>query len=74
MQYIVNEKGERVSVILDMTQWNAILQELKILESDDAPMSKSEILGSVKQAVKEINLIKAGKLKARPIKELLDEL
>ncbi len=45
----------------------------KKVESDK-DSSKEEILQGIKQAVKELNLIKAGKLKAKPIKNLLDEL
>lgn len=44
----------------------------KTIEEDEP--SKEEILAGMKQAVKEINLINEGKLKARPLKELLDEL
>ena len=33
-----------------------------------------EIIKGIKQAVKEINLVKKGKLKARPVKDLLGEL
>ena len=36
--------------------------------------TKEEILANIKEAVKELNLIKQGKLKARPASELLDEL
>jgi len=33
-----------------------------------------EILEEIEQAVKEINFVKRGKLKTRPVKDLLDEL
>lgn len=36
--------------------------------------SKEQILQGMRQAVKEINLVKTGKLKARDAKELIDEL
>jgi len=49
------------------------LDFIKKVESDK-DSSKEEILQGIKQAVKELNLIKAGKLKAKPIKNLLDEL
>ena len=41
---------------------------------EERDLTKEEILAGIKQAVKEVKLIKAGKLKARPIQELLDEL
>ena len=36
--------------------------------------SKQKFLNEFKEAVEELNLIKAGKLKGRPFQELLDEL
>lgn len=45
----------------------------KIKTTDDEP-TKEEILDGIRQAVKEVNLIKQGKLKGRPVQELLDEL
>jgi hypothetical protein len=35
---------------------------------------KKHVLASLKQGVKEMKLIKAGRLKGRPVQELLDEL
>jgi hypothetical protein len=35
---------------------------------------KEEVLDGIKQAFKEVKLVRSGKLKAKPIKELLDEL
>jgi len=46
---------------------------VKKVKVDDEP-TKEEILEGIKQAVKELNLIKEGKLKGRPVQELLDEL
>jgi hypothetical protein len=45
----------------------------KIEEADDEP-TKEEILAGIKEAVKEVNLIKAGKMKGIPAKDLLREL
>ena len=45
-------------------------KDLEILECDEP--TKEQILQGIKQAVQEVNLIKTGKLKARPLKELLD--
>ena len=36
--------------------------------------SKKEILNEIKESLKELELIKEGKLKSRPVKHLLDEL
>ncbi len=42
-------------------------------ESDDEP-TQEQLVAEIKQAVHELNLVKQGKMKARPVKELLDEL
>lgn len=42
-------------------------------EEDDEP-TREQFIEEIKQAVREVNLIKKGKMKSRPVKELLDEL
>ncbi|MFN8344234.1 MAG: hypothetical protein U0X91_04490 [Spirosomataceae bacterium] len=42
-------------------------------ETDDEP-SQEQLVAELKQAVHELKLVKQGKMKARPVKELLDEL
>ena len=42
-------------------------------ESNDEP-TQEQLVAEIKQAVHELNLVKQGKMKARPVKELLDEL
>jgi hypothetical protein len=49
------------------------LDYVKKIEIENEP-TKREILEGIKEAFEEMKLIKAGKLKARPIQELLDEL
>ena len=39
-----------------------------------AEYGKEQILQGIKQAVEEMKLVKAGKLKLRPLKQLLDEI
>ena len=46
---------------------------IKSVEIEEEP-TKEEILQGIKEAVEEIKLIKAGKLKGRPAQELFDEL
>jgi hypothetical protein len=45
---------------------------VNLLQDED--VSSQQLKVEMKQAVKEINLVKKGKLQARPIQELLDEL
>ena len=49
------------------------LNFVKKIEVDENP-AKEKILKGIKQAVKEMNLVKAGKLKARDARELINEL
>jgi len=49
------------------------LSYVKKIETDEEP-TKKQILDGIEQAIKEVKLVKAGKLKARPLQELLDEL
>ena len=42
-------------------------------EDDDEP-TKEQLIEEIKQAVRQVNRIKKGKMKSRPVKELLDEL
>lgn len=56
-RYVVNEKGERISVILDISEYQRILEELEKLESirayDAAKASKDEAI-PFEQAINEI--------------------
>ena len=46
--------------------------DLQIIENEE--LSKKEILNEIKECLKELDLIKKGKLKSRPVKHLHDEL
>lgn len=56
-RYVVNEKGERVGVLLGMGDYERILEELEELESirayDAAKASKDEVI-PLEQAIREI--------------------
>lgn len=47
---------------------------IKKIEVEDEVSAKQQVLEGVRQAVKERNLVKAGKLKARDARELVNEL
>lgn len=49
------------------------LNFVKKIEVEENP-AKEKILKGIKQAVKEMNLVKTGKLKARDARELINEL
>ena len=50
------------------------LNFVKKIEVEEENPSKDKVLKGIKQAVKEMNLVKAGKLKARDARELINEL
>jgi hypothetical protein len=50
------------------------LDFVKKIEEEEEEPTKEEILEGFKQAVKELNLVKKGKLKARDARELINEL
>lgn len=56
-KYVVNDKGERVGVIIDIDEYRRILAELEEIESirayDAAKASKDEVI-PFDQAVREI--------------------
>lgn len=75
LQIIQDSKGNATGVFIPIKEWKEIKKQhkdLAILENKEA--SKSLVLEELKEAVEELNLIEKGKLKARPIKQLLDEL
>ncbi|WP_373515637.1 hypothetical protein [Persicitalea sp.] len=52
-----------------------LLSDQPEAEQDDCEEpTQEQLVEEMKQAVREVNLIKQGKAKGRPIKELLDEL
>ena len=46
----------------------------KVQVLEDKPRTKAEILEGIKEAVEEVKLIRAGKMKSVPLKDFLDEL
>lgn len=75
LQMIQDGTGKTAGVFIPIKEWNLIKKKHKDLASleNDEP-SKEQLLNEIKQAILELQLIEKGKLKSRPIKELLDEL
>ncbi|CAN5385375.1 hypothetical protein BH10BAC3_BH10BAC3_32610 [soil metagenome] len=52
-----------------------LVKSLDFVEKiDDSEERKDRVLSSIRQAVKEINSVKKGKLKARDARELINEI
>lgn len=75
IQFIKDSKGKATGVYIPISEWMSLKKQYKDLEDleYDEP-SKEQILQELKEAVNELKLVEQGKLKARPVEELLDEL
>ncbi len=75
LQYISDNRGKTSGVFITIQDWEGLKSKFKGLEYEELrEQTKEEILRGLKQAVEEMNLVKQGKLKARPAKDLLNEL
>ncbi len=68
-----------MKVLLDIKDSKApfvmeLLDNLSFVKVKELTPYKNEVLEDLKEAVEEVNLIKAGKKKAQPLSEFLNEL
>lgn len=68
MKVLVDIKDKKADFILELLKSFSYVKTKKLTES------KAQVLEELKEAVDNMKLVKKGKLKARPAKELLDEL
>ncbi|WP_173380610.1 hypothetical protein [Leptospira mayottensis] len=76
-KFITDHKGKKLSVVISIKEFNTLLKELQNARrsrANDKEPTKKEILASIKQGMKEVELHKQGKIKLKSAKELLDEL
>ena len=71
VQYLTNDKGERISVLIPFKEWNRLNQEREELRRK---LQGAELAQRYRKILTDIQLFKVGKLKTRPIQDLLDEL
>ena len=73
LQIIQDSKGKTTGVYMPINEWKELKkQDLEVLEYEEP--TKKQLLQELKEAVNELKLIEQGKLKARPAKDLLNEL
>lgn len=73
-QILLNIKdSSKLAFFLEVIK-NFDFVSVKKIITDDEIKDNEDLLDGIKQAVKEINLVKQGKLKTRPAKDLLDEI
>jgi len=74
LQIIHDSEGNAAGVYIPIDDWQELKKQYKALEALEEELSKEQILQELKEALLELKMIEQGKLKARPAKELLDEL
>ncbi len=75
IQVIQDSKGIATGVYIPMSEWRQLKKQYKELEAlEYQEPTKDQLLLELKEAVNELKQVELGKLKARPAKELLDEL
>lgn len=68
MKVLLDIKDSKAGFVMEL------LKNLPFVKAKPLTPSKAQFLEEVKEAVDNMALVKQGKLKARPAKELLDEL
>ena len=68
MKVLLDIKDSKAASLLE------VLRVLSYVKAEPLSEEKALLLKEIKEAVKEMKLIREGKLKARPVKELMDEL
>lgn len=71
IQYLTNDKGERISVLVPFQEWNKLNLEREELRRK---LQEAELTQRYRNALTDIQLFKEGKLKTYSAKDLLDEL
>lgn len=62
----------KTSMFLELVKQLGYAKKVQVLE--DQARTKAEILEGIKEAVEEVKQIRAGKMKAVPLQDFLDEL
>ncbi|MET3978765.1 hypothetical protein ABIB62_001334 [Mucilaginibacter sp. UYP25] len=68
MKILLDIQDDKASFVLE------VLKNFKYVKTKPLTDENSRFLSELKEAVEDVKLIKAGKLKGRPAEELLDEL
>ena len=68
MKVLLDIKDSKAASLLE------VLRGLPYVKTESLSGEKVVLIKEIKEAVEEMKLIRAGKLKARPVKELLDEV
>ncbi len=68
MKVLLDIKDDKADFVMEL------LSNLKFVKAEPLTPYKSKVLRDIKEAVDEVNLIKAGKKKAQPLSDFLNGL
>lgn len=68
MKVLLDIQDDKAAFVLEM------LENFKFIKTKTLTDANNQFLTELKEAVEDVNLIKAGRLKGRPAEELLNEL
>lgn len=68
MKVLLDIKDSKASFVMEL------LQSLSFVKAKPLTDEKAQLMAEIREAVENLKLVRQGKLKARPAKELLDEL
>ena len=68
MKVLLDIKDSKAQFVMEL------LRSLKFVKAETITPEKAQLIKNIKQAVEEMKLIKAGKLKGRPAEDLFNEL
>jgi hypothetical protein len=68
MKVLLDIKDSKASFVMEL------LNNFSFVKTKPLTDEKAELINEIKEAVENLKLVRQGKLKARPAKELLDEL
>ncbi len=64
-QFVIDQEGNKIAVILPIEQYHKLLEDSKNQNAED-----ERLIAELKEAIHNLNLVKQGKLKANPAKDL----
>ena len=74
LQYVADLSGKPTAVIIPINEWEKIKRVYFKQQNKFDDYNEDVVLKGIEQAVKEMNMVKRGKLRSRPLEELIDEL
>ncbi|TQE70265.1 hypothetical protein [Leptospira noguchii] len=74
MKVLLDIKDSKAHSLLEILKGLSFVKFKILTEPKEKDPNKEEILADIKQGFKEAKLIRAGKLKAKSMEQLLDEL